>query len=203
MLIRAAILQPERIDHAYFTPEVHQGDHVIVVKFAYGIRIPFKRQAIKTFIHAPARGDLVMYRIPDAPDQYGHMRIIGLPGEHLRFNRKTGEVYIEGRSLSLPAQKKPLGEVATGIKVSEEKFGEKLVLITKNEKALAKLGAWLPDDGKLIPAGEYFGLLDQRDECCDSREFGAIPLGEIMGKVVAIYMNDEKGIRFDRNRFLN
>jgi signal peptidase I len=38
-----------------------------------------------------------------------------------------------------------------------------------------------------VPAGSYFLLGDNRPQSCDSRVFGAVPKGDVIGRVVFVY----------------
>lgn len=105
----------------------------------------------------PRRGDVVVLSPPHQPDQYYVKRVVGLPGETVKFSR--GEVVIdseqrsEGSTLSEPDLLEATGSEASG--------GQSFY----------------------VPVGSYFVLGDNRDASSDSRSWGALPRANIVGIV--------------------
>ena len=72
-------------------PTLRIGDLILVNKFHYGIRLPvINKKVIDN--HDPERGDVVVFRYPLDPSTPFIKRIVGLPGDTVRYQDKT--VYI-------------------------------------------------------------------------------------------------------------
>ncbi|MBO0729958.1 MAG: signal peptidase I [Acidimicrobiaceae bacterium] len=111
------------------------------------------------------RGDIIVFHrtrptLCNAPaEQYLVKRVIGLPGDHLS---STGN---PGSSDSILVNGKPLNQ------------------------------SWLPKNDPLtypvspvtVPAGEYYVMGDNRAASCDSRFWGEVPRGNIVGRVILRY----------------
>ena len=69
-------------------PTLQVGDFIVVNKFAYGLRVPIWN---KTFIEIgkPKRGDVMVFFPPHAPDTYYIKRVIGLPGDKVRYTNNV------------------------------------------------------------------------------------------------------------------
>jgi signal peptidase I len=129
-------------------------------------------------LHGVHRGDIVVFKRPpleeqDFPDLV--KRVIGLPGETISSH--DGHVYINGKLLPEPWL--PPGEASyTGALPDDQhqQFN-------------------LPGPVK-IPAGEYFVMGDNRTDSEDSRYFGPIPEGLIVGRAVAVVwpLSHAKGV---------
>lgn len=113
----------------------------------------------------PKRGDIIVFRYPLAPENDYIKRIIGLPGEEINIaNDKITIInaqYPQGFVLKEPY----LGE---GTKT----LGKKFLM----ENATYK-----------IPADNYVVFGDNREESSDSREWGAVPKANIVGRVFLRY----------------
>ena len=70
LLIRSMIAEPFRIPSGSMVPTLAIGDHILVTKYSYGIRIPLTRIPI-TELDAPDPGDVIVfvYRILTTPRQ--------------------------------------------------------------------------------------------------------------------------------------
>ncbi|MBU0492946.1 MAG: signal peptidase I [Chloroflexi bacterium] len=68
-------------------PNLHQGQYLLVNKIEYRL-------------HAPARGDIIVFHYPNNPSDDYVKRIIGLPGETLEI--RDGAVYADGVQLDEP-----------------------------------------------------------------------------------------------------
>ena len=104
-------------------------------------------------LHPPQRGDIIVFKPPDEASRDFIKRVIALPGERLHIT--NGVVYINGQVLHEP--------------YLPEKW-------TYNNN-------W-PATGQdqLMPPDQYFVMGDNRNHSSDSRAFGAIELGSILGK---------------------
>jgi signal peptidase I len=107
------------------------------------------------------RGDIVVFRRApgDHDPQYPVLvkRVIGLPGETISQVGDTIE--IDGAPLQEPWLPRLTGQCAQPS---------------------------IPVKTQVIPAGRYFVMGDCRGDSADSRYWGTVPLGNIIGKVSAI-----------------
>jgi signal peptidase I len=110
-------------------------------------------------ISSPARGDVIVFKSPRDPDYDFIKRIIGLPGDKVKV--QNSKVYLNGSSLEETYAQKPTNTYQNGF-LSE---GEEVT----------------------VPQGSLFVLGDNRPRSSDSREFGFIPQGSIVGRVIFRY----------------
>ena len=68
LVLRSFLAEPFRIPSSSMMPTLLIGDFILVNKFAYGLRLPVMD---KKFIEIgePARGDVVVFRQPNNPEQ--------------------------------------------------------------------------------------------------------------------------------------
>lgn len=122
------------------------------------------------------RGDIVVFRSPEDPDRDYIKRVIGQPGEELSL--KEGTVFVNGQ---------PLKEIYAP-RQSDNLFG--------------RLGSPLENWGpKVVPAGHYFLLGDNRSNSRDSRVWGFLDGDMIRGRAFLIYFSwngEERGVRWGR-----
>jgi signal peptidase I len=107
------------------------------------------------------RGDIVVFKAPPSEhcgDSVTDLvkRVIGLPGEHLRSVGNT----IEYSSAASPAVWHTVHETWPHI----EPLGTPISNVT-------------------VPANSYFVMGDNHPDSCDSRFWGSVPRGDIIGKV--------------------
>lgn len=122
-------------------PTLHDGQRVLVLKH----------------VGALARGDLIVFRSPTAPDQFLLKRVLGLPNEDLLSER--GQLYV-------------------GAPSSARRFAMAEPYLTPtahDETRLAPVH---------VPPTHYFVLGDNRGESVDSRAFGTIDQDLVVGRVV-------------------
>ncbi len=65
-------------------PTLHNGQYLVISKVTY-------------WIHPPERGDVIVFRPPNNPDEDYIKRIVGLPGEHVVI--QDGAIWIDGDML--------------------------------------------------------------------------------------------------------
>ena len=80
LFIRAFIVQAFKIPSSSMEPTLLVGDHLLVNKFIYGIRIPYTD--IKLFQYKkPGRGDIIVFIFPKDRSKDFIKRVIGTEGE--------------------------------------------------------------------------------------------------------------------------
>jgi signal peptidase I len=63
LFIRAFVVQAFKIPSGSMKPTLLIGDHILVNKFIYGVKIPFTDHYILQ-IKKPKRGDIVVFKLP-------------------------------------------------------------------------------------------------------------------------------------------
>jgi signal peptidase I len=105
-------------------------------------------------LREPMRGEVVVFRYPLDPGQFFIKRIVGLPGETMEINNGHITIYNTDHP--------------NGKKLEEEYLDDEM---TAGKKMV------------VLAADEYYVLGDNRNESLDSRKFGPITRGEVIGRV--------------------
>jgi signal peptidase I len=71
------------------------GDHLLVNKFVYGLNYNFISKILP--YKNPKRGDVIVFKYPNAPETAYVKRLIGMPGDKVEMNGRT--IYINGQPL--------------------------------------------------------------------------------------------------------
>lgn len=157
------VVLPYEVDGASMSPNLHDQERVLVnrtVYFHFDLNsvinwIPgVEREGQKEIFpfHPPERGDVVVLNPPLPSSQPYIKRVIGLPGESIRFD--DGYVYIDGRRLDEPYIAGAITRCGTSPYCSIDE----------------------------IPPGFVYVLGDNRDNSSDSRSFGLVAIEDIVGK---------------------
>ena len=101
--IRSAIAEPFRIPSGSMVPTLEIGDHILVSKMSYGLKLPFSQEFGNSVtllpFGSPERGDIIVFRWPPNPDLDYIKRIVGLPGDIIEV--KDNQLYVNGEEASL------------------------------------------------------------------------------------------------------
>lgn len=188
-VLRSFVVEPFQIPSESMVPTLEVGDFILVNKFAYGIRLPLVRTKVMD-ISDPKRGDVMVF-FPPHEDRYFIKRVIGLPGDSIRY--KDSVLYVNGEEIpqslsyvdtrSDMACRSRLGKHI----VVDEKFGDSTHLMRKCDfnRVRSEERQWE------VPQGHYFMMGDNRDNSSDSRVWGPVPQERIVGKAFAIWMHWE------------
>lgn len=178
LALRWAVVEPFVIPSASMLPNLKIHDHILVKKFAYGLRVPFANHWILRWGH-PQAGEISVFRYPEDPQIYYIKRIIGLPGDSILV--RDGRVHVNGEEKVL----KSLGPDEEGL----YRFQEQNYLVQFRSEAP------FPDalgETFQVPAGHYFVLGDNRDFSADSRVWGFVPEKLLVGPAWLIWLSCEK-----------
>ncbi len=175
LFIRTFVVQAFKIPSGSMKPSLLIGDHLLVSKFAYGIRNPFSGE-VWVNLGEPRRHDVVVFRFPLDPSQNYIKRVIALPGETVAIRDKT--VYVDGVPLDDPWA---------------------MFLDPKIYPA-----AQQPRDNLeplTVGPGEMFVLGDNRDNSLDSRFWGTVETRALKGRAFVLYWSwdwEESRVRWSR-----
>jgi len=191
LLLRSFLVEPFRIPSGSMMPTLLVGDFILVNKFAYGLRWPVLNTKFIE-LGEPQRGDVAVFRFPLDPGTDYIKRIVGIPGDEIAYRNKT--LIINGKPIPQTANGNYTGVGAgvnmTGARISTEHLEEAEHLILTHPRApdLAP-GCYELLKGPIkVPPGHFFAMGDNRDNSNDSRCWGLVPEGNLVGKAFAIWM---------------
>ena len=99
LFIRAFVIQAFKIPSSSMEPTLQVGDHILVSKFIYGIKIPFTD--IKLFqYNKPRRGDIIVFIYPKDHSKDFIKRVIGTEGEKVTILHN--KIYIDDKLIDDP-----------------------------------------------------------------------------------------------------
>jgi len=200
LVIRSLFIQPFYIPSSSMEPNLLVGDRLFVTKYSYGYSkhsFPFSPPIFKGRImsNAPNRGDVVVFKTP-ADNRTDYIkRLIGLPGDTIRFI--DSNLYINNsevlKSKILNKQK-----IFCGDKIIDVFFFEELLPNSKKHLTVyMKDFTYQNSDIFTVPADHYFFLGDNRDCSKDSRflsSVGYVHKDNLVGKARFIFFSSDKSI---------
>jgi signal peptidase I len=198
LVLRSFLAEPYQIPSGSMIPTLEVGDFILVNKYAYGIRLPVLGTKIID-VGEPEQGDVMVF-VPPHDSRYFIKRVIGLPGDRVRYENKT--LYINGERQGYEF----LGEVLPGVR----RYDETVEGHTHTTHRFAGVNRvhpnWLARGQEIeVPEGHYFMMGDNRDNSDDSRVWGLASEAKIVGKAVAIWLHKDPGLSmptFARNSWL-
>lgn len=144
--IRYYLVQPFYVKGSSMQPNFYDHEYLLVDELSYRFK-------------EPIRGQIIVFRFPLDKKQYFIKRIIGLPGETVKYFQ--GKVYIYNKD-------HPEGFILDEHEYLTNGLGKK----------------YSSEDTIILKDNEYFVLGDNRDVSLDSREFGPVDSDLIIGRVV-------------------
>jgi signal peptidase I len=159
-----------RIPSASMAPALWPGDIVFVDR----------RYACIGCAAPVRRGDVVVFAYPDDRTQYYVKRVLGLPGDRVRV--AGAQVWVNGELVALPqAPMPPAAALARAVR----------------PPGARPVPADVPES--TVPPGQVFVLGDARALSTDSRQFGGVPLADVVGRVRQVWWSSgPDGVRWDR-----
>jgi len=160
LFIRTFVVQAFKIPSGSMEPTLLVGDHILVNKFIYGVKLPFINKTIIP-ISEPERGDVIVFIYPVDESKDFIKRVIGLPGDTVEIIGK--KILINGNPYADPHAhySNPGKTTVSGEKVH---FGP----VT-------------------VPEDKLFVMGDNRNHSYDSRFWGFVSEEAVKGKAFIIY----------------
>jgi signal peptidase I len=178
LFIRTFVVQAFKIPSGSMKDTLLIGDHILVNKFIYGVKLPYLQKVIIPFKH-PQRGDIIVFKFPIEPEKDFIKRVVGVAGDVIEGHNKT--IYVNGKPLVENYTKNTDPHIFPAGTQARDNFGP----IT-------------------VPEHSLFVMGDNRDQSFDSRFWGFVPEENLVGKAFIIWLNwDINGKVFDVGRIGN
>jgi signal peptidase I len=172
LFIRTFVVQAFKIPSGSMKPTLQIGDHILVNKFLYGVKLPFIRSTLIP-ISQPERGDVIVFVYPVDESKDFIKRVIGLPGETIEIT--DDNVYINGNL-----------------------YADKHGFYAGGKRKDANPGGRSHFGPVTVPDKHYFVMGDNREHSYDSRFWGCVSSPSIKGKAFIIYWSWPHWKRFLR-----
>ena len=197
LAIRSVFLEPFNIPSGSMRPTLEIGDYLFVYKPAYGysrFSFPFGMAPIEGRVwtrgHTPARGDVIVFKLPTNTSIDYIKRIVGLPGDTIQV--KKGRLYINHNLIP----REPIGVKS----ITENGLTETVTEYIETLPGEIRHHIYeISDDQPLdntdeytVPENHYFAMGDNRDNSQDSRvmtEVGYIPLENVVGRASFLFFS--------------
>ncbi|MBN4065675.1 signal peptidase I, partial [Desulfocapsa sp. AH-315-G09] len=99
LFIRSFIVQAFKIPSGSMLPTLQIGDHLLVNKFIYGVKIPMTGIVLIPW-KTPEHDDIVVFRFPRDRSIDYIKRVVGVAGDTIEIKNK--QLYVNGEAISKP-----------------------------------------------------------------------------------------------------
>lgn len=175
LFIRTFVIQAFKIPSGSMKETLLIGDHILVNKFIYGVKLPFSQKTIIP-VKDPDRGDIVVFKFPKDPKKDFIKRVVGIAGDQIVIRDK--KVYVNG-----------------------ELEDEKHIIHKDPDIFPAQYSRRDNLESITVPPDSIFVMGDNRDNSHDGRFWGFVNLKAIKGEAFIIYWSWDKnnfGVRWGR-----
>jgi signal peptidase I len=172
LAVRGYAVEPFRIPSASMAPALWPGDLVFADKrYARRMGAPVQR------------GDVAVFAYPNDRTTLYVKRVVALPGDRVQL--RGTEVLVNGVASPVPeGPQPPAAELAAAVR-----------------PPVGREPAPSPVEGLdlVVPAGHVFVLGDRRQASTDSRDFGPVPMQDVVGRVRQVWFSwGSQGVRWER-----
>ena len=180
LILRTFLVQAYKIPSGSMEPTLQIGDHIMVNKMIYGLRMPDSLFGLRPFdgtipyghylfnLEKVHRGDVVVFVFPlDATKDF-IKRVIGVAGDTVAV--RNGAVFLNGKPMDDPHGHYEISPANRSPYSLRDNFGP----VT-------------------VPPGHLFMMGDNRDRSYDSRFWGFVDRDEVEGRAMFIYWSWDSG----------
>lgn len=195
LLLRSSIIEPYKIPSGSMIPTLFIGDQIFVNKFAYGFKIPFTEWLLDKPLYLgtqqyPKRGEVIVFRFPKDESLTFIKRVVGLPGDTIAMRDKV--LLVNGQPVKMESLKDP--DLEAGIDTEYDRQTLSLykedLLGTPHPVLYDTKNLMNSDFGPItIQPGMIFCMGDNRDRSSDSRSWGEVPLENVKGRAMFVWLN--------------
>jgi signal peptidase I len=209
--LRFFVIEAFKIPSGSMIETLAIGDFIFVNKLSYRTEIPYSLLGVKipgggtTLVEwsGPDRGDVAVFRFPKDPSVDYIKRIVAIEGDTVELRR--GEVFLNGEKLerkfirTTKYNDQNCRPVNAGL--WREDNGERTYEVLLEER---QRGMRVDNHGpETIKPGHAFAMGDNRDNSSDSRIWGQVPVENIKGRALFVWLSRDScggflGLRWSR-----
>ncbi len=190
LLIRAFVVQAYKIPSGSMEDTLLIGDHILVNKFVYGLKVPLTDSRFLIF-SLPKRGDIIVFSFP------GNKKIPECTSVIKNVSARFANAFSSGNPAYL-FKDECRDFIKRVIGVGGDKIEIKNKKVYVNDIPLDEPYAMHKENGIensrrdnfgpfIVPRRSLFVMGDNRDHSYDSRFWGVVDMDEIKGKAFIIY----------------
>ncbi len=173
LFIRTFVVQAFKIPSGSMLPTLQIGDHILVSKFIYGVKIPFTGATLIPITN-PKPNDIVVFEFPKNPELDYIKRVIAVAGDVVEIRDK--KIFINGT---------PFVDTHGVFKDSQILGNPESCAGTNTFPRPQFCRDFMPPI--TVPENKIFAMGDNRDNSYDGRFWGFVDLKAVRGKAWAIY----------------
>jgi len=163
LLLRTFVIQAFRIPSESMCDTLLVGDFLFVSKLDYGAKVPFTHLRLPG-LHAPRRGEVIVFQWPDDPTKDFIKRCIATGGQTIEVRHK--EVWVDGVKRDEPFAR-------------HQEWSEVPAAMGERDNMAART----------VPSEHLFMMGDNRENSADSRFWGYLPMDLVKGRALFIYFS--------------
>lgn len=175
LFVRTFVVQAFKIPSGSMKETLLVGDHVLVSKFSYGVKLPLVRKTLIP-LGTPEQGDIAVFIYPEDRSKDFIKRVIAVEGDLVEIRNK--KIFVNGVLYT-------------------DDYG-----IYRDETIYPRSVQPRDNFGPVrVPEGHVFTMGDNRDESYDSRFWGFVSLEDFHGKAFLIYWSwngNDRSVRWNR-----
>ena len=161
--VKSLVFAAYTVPSGSMEPTLLVGDYLIANRLSYVVKIPFSDVVVLTLAE-PERGDIIIFRYPKDRSKDFVKRVIAKPGDVVEIRDKV--LYVNNERVDDKGAHFRDERIIPGFLAPRDNFGP----VT-------------------VPKDSYFAMGDNRDNSLDSRFWGFLKKGDLVGKVEIIYFS--------------
>lgn len=190
LFIRAFVVQAFKIPSGSMIPTLLIGDHILVNKFTYGIKVPLTGSRFLIF-NTPKKGDIVVFSFPLNKEKPECTSAVKNISSRFEAAWQKGNMAYLFQDECRDFIKRVVGVGGDKIEIKNKKLYVNGVL--QNEPYIVHYDSNTETAQRdnfgpfVVPRNTIFAMGDNRDQSYDSRFWGVVPMDDIKGKAFIMY----------------
>ena len=187
LAVRSSLADWNDVPSGSMKPTILEGDRIFVNKLAYDLKVPFTMERLFSW-GDPKRGDVVVFFSP-ADGIRLVKRVVGVPGDTVELRENCLVINGEPAAYASVSTEQmnaisPVERLEHGLLLEREPAGP-------SHEVMSTPGIFARRNFEplTLGPGKYFMMGDNRDNSKDSRYFGPVDRGQIVGHAVGIAMS--------------